>query len=97
MFIKVILQGFKAPVAVQPMAVVQAPWVKERPAVGSVRPLQAKEVATPVEAMVTVSVAESPVTVMPVPAVRVKVSLVVSATGEVPEVVEIVWKIFWSP
>ena len=66
--------------------------VRARLAVGLVKPLQAKEVATPVEAMVTVSVVALPVMVIPVPAVKVKVSVVVSATGSVPEVASIVWK-----
>src|SRR3989344_9435391 len=47
--------------------------------------------------MVTVSVDESPVMVMLAPAVKVRVSEVVSATGLVPEVVAIVVKTFWSP
>ncbi len=38
------------------------------------------------------SVEESPVTVIPVPAVKVRVSVELSATGEVPEVVVIVSK-----
>lgn len=48
-------------------------------------------------AMVMESAPESPVTDTPVPAEMVKVSAVVSATGDVPEVVEIVWKMSWSP
>ena len=48
-------------------------------------------------AMVMVSVAESPVMEIPAPAVRVKVSVVESATGDVPEVVLKVEKTFWSP
>ncbi len=47
-------------------------------------------VSTTVDAIVIVSVEESPVIVIPVPAVRVRVSVEESATGAVPDVVEIV-------
>jgi hypothetical protein len=49
---------------------------------------------SPVVAIVTVSVEESPVTVTPVPAEIVKVSDELSATGLVPDVVAIVVKAF---
>ena len=60
-------------------------------------PAAVKEPVESVAAMVTVSVDESPVMVMLAPAVKVRVSEVVSATGLVPEVVAIVVKTFWSP